>query len=118
MKTTKRLFHTIILIIMVLNGLLLTTNIYVIGNPAAAIEMHDDLPRNASDYLAITKVIVCFITGILYLIAAYGLIKKKYKLVLSGFIGFIIFDGEYIYQIINWSNEHPRMFVDFSILVQ
>jgi hypothetical protein len=95
---------------MVLNGLLFVSNIYVLGNTEAAIEMHDDLPRSASALLANVKVIDCFVVGILYLTAAYGIIRQKYHLALAGVIGCVLFVGLYLYQfMIAWGNIHAEM---------
>lgn len=105
----------IILILMILSGLLFISNIYVLGNREAAIAMHDDLPRSASALLANTKVLDCFVVGILHLIAAVGIIRKKYAWALAGVIAFVLFDGLYIFQLIMWASIHPRMWVDFSI---
>lgn len=105
----------IILILMLLNGLLFISNIYVLGNREAAIEMHDDLAPTASAFMANAKVVLCFVVGILYVISAVAIIKKKYPLALSGVIGFILFDGFYIIELILWSKTHPRVWIDFSI---
>jgi hypothetical protein len=111
----KKIGTTIILILMILNGLFFVSNIYVLGNTEAAIEMHDDLPRSASALLANAKVIDCFIVGILYLVAAYGIIREKYSLALAGVVGCVLFVGLYVFQLIMWAGEHPRMWLDFAI---
>ncbi|MCP4132462.1 MAG: hypothetical protein GY754_15930 [bacterium] len=106
---------TALLVIMILMGLLFISNIYVLGNVEAAIEMHDDLAPTASAFMVNTKVLICFVVGILYVLSAYGIIRKKYSLALAGIIGFILFDGFYIVQLVMWAGIHPRMWIDFSI---
>lgn len=106
---------TLILVLMILNGLLFISNIYVIGDTQAIIAMHDDLAPSSSPLLANIKVIVCFITGILYLISAFGIMKKKPHLAIPGFVGFVLFDGLYIFQLVIHASIHPRIWIDFSI---
>ena len=89
---------------MILNGLFFISNIYVLGDTQAAIAMHDDLPRSASALLANAKVIDCFVVGILYLVAAFGIIRQKYNLALAGAVACALFIGLYIYQLIVWPN--------------
>ena len=106
---------TIILIVMILNGLLFISNIYVLGNREAAINMHNDLAPSASALMVNAKVILCFIVGILYIVSAFGIIRKKYGLALAGIIGFVLFDGFYIVELIMWAKVHPRIWIDFTI---
>lgn len=110
-KTIKVIFSVLLL----LNGLFFVSNIYVIGDRKAAIEMHNDLFPNASAFVANAKVIVCFVTGILYLLAAYGLLRNKSNFVISGIMGAIVFIGFYIIELILWGRSHPRVWIDFSI---
>lgn len=104
-----------ILLLMILNGLLFISNIYVLGDREAAIEMHDDLAPTASSLMANAKVVICFVVGVLYVVSAFAIIKKKYYLSLSGVIGFVLFVGFYILELILWSQTHPRVWIDFSI---
>jgi hypothetical protein len=104
---------TIILILMILNGLFFISNIYVLGDTQAAIAMHDDLPRSASALLANAKVIDCFVVGILYLVAAYAIIRKKYNLALAGVVACVLFVGLYIYQLVVWPSVNA--WVGFAI---
>ncbi len=106
---------TLILVLMVLNGLLFVSNIYVIGDIQAIIAMHDDLAPSSSPLLANTKVIVCFITGLLYLASAIGIMKKKHLSGILGFAGFLLFDGLYLYQLVIHAAIHPRIWIDFGI---
>ncbi len=108
-------FKTIILVVMLLNGLLFVSNIYVLGDREAAIEMHDDLPPTAGALMVNAKVVLCFVVGILYLVSAVGIFRGKYNLALGGLVGFALFDGFYILQLIMWARIHPRIWFDFSI---
>jgi hypothetical protein len=112
MKTIGKWF---MLILMILTGLLFISNIYVLGNTEAAVAMHDDLPRSAGAWLANSKVLKCFAVGILYLVGAYGILRKRYSLALAGILGCALFVGFYVFQIIMWANIHPRMWTDFAI---
>ncbi|MEW5959899.1 MAG: hypothetical protein AB1801_19430, partial [Chloroflexota bacterium] len=91
------------------------SNIYVLGNREAAIAMHDDLAPTASALMANIKVLDCFMVGILYVVAAYGIIRKKYDLALAGVIGFVLFDGLYLVELMMWAGIHPRLWIDFSL---
>lgn len=100
---------------MMVNGLFFASNIYVLGNTSAAIQMHDDLAPDTGPVLANTKVIVCFLTGVLFFTGAVGIIRKHYFLAITSVIGFILFDGLYAFQIFRYAAIHPRIWIDFSI---
>ena len=68
-----------VLVLTTANGLFFASNIYVIGNPEAALEMHEDLPPDAGYLWAYAKGTECFYNRYLYLISAYGIIRKKYS---------------------------------------
>jgi len=107
--------RVIILSVMVLNGLLFISNIYVLGDRAAALQMHTDLAASASELLVNTKVIVCFIAGILYLVAAGGIIWRRSRLALAGVIGFALFDGFYLVELMLWGGVHPQVWMGFGL---
>jgi len=100
---------------MILNGLLFVSNIYVLGDREAAINMHTDLSPSASALMANTKVIICFVVGILYILSAYGIIQRKFDLALAGIIGFVLFDGFYVIELIMWSADYPLIWLYFGI---
>ncbi len=102
------------LILMILNGLLFVIGVYVLGDRNAAIEMHEDLAPSASAFMASTKVLIGFIVGLLYLVSAYGIIRKKYNLTIAGIAGFAIFTGMYIVELIMWAEIHPQIWISFS----
>lgn len=104
-----------ILVLMLLNGLFFISNIYVLGNTVAAIKMHDDLPRDASALLANAKVLVCFFTGIFYVITVIAIIKKRYLWALAGVIGSTMFVGLYIIEFMAAKNIHIGMLIGFLI---
>lgn len=110
----KKIIRIIFLVLLIFKGLLLISNIYVLENREAAIEMHEDLAPTATAFTANVKVLVCFVTGILYLITAYGMIRKKYALTLAGIIAFLIFDGFYIIELAMWGNTNPYTWVGFG----
>jgi hypothetical protein len=99
-----RIARILLLVVMVLNGLLFIVNISVLGDRQAAIEMHEDLAPNASALAANGKVLVCFVTGILYLVGAYGLWRKQPRLIVAGILGFLLFDGAYLVELISWAD--------------
>jgi hypothetical protein len=100
---------------MVLNGLLFISNIYVLGDREAALQMHSDLAASASGLLVNTKVMVCFIAGILYLVAAGGIVWRKFGLALAGVIGFVIFDGFYLVELLLWGATHPPVWLGVGL---
>ncbi len=99
---------------MVLIGLFFGSNIYVLGDTASAIQMHEDLSPSASPLLVNMKVVITFITGILFLIAAFAIIRKNHNLSVAGTIGFALFDGFYLLELAMWANIHPRIWIYFS----
>lgn len=101
--------------LMVLNGLLFIANIYVLGDTEAAIAMHDDLAPTANDPIVIGKVLDCFIVGGCYLIAAWGVARRKFRLAIFGVWGFALFDGFYMLELLLWGKSHPRVWFDFCI---
>jgi hypothetical protein len=101
---------------MIANGLFFISNIYVLGDTQAAIAMHDDLPRSAGPLLANAKVLDCFVVGLLYLVAAYAIIRKRHNLALAGVVACVLFVGLYLYQfIIAWDNIHAEMWIGFGV---
>lgn len=100
---------------MIANGLMFISGTYVLGDRKAAIEMHEDLAPSASDLMVNAKVVISFVVGILYLIAAYGIIRKKYNLALAGVIGFAIFDGFYVIELVLWAKTNPGTWMGFCI---
>ena len=104
-----------LIILLILNGLFFITNIYVLGNTQAAIDMHEDLAPSAGPFMANFKVINCFITGLLYVVAAYGLIRKRKQFILAGVYGAIFFFAFYIVELILWGTSHPTVWIGFSI---
>lgn len=100
---------------MILVGLIFGSNIYVLGDTAAAIQMHDDLSLNASPLMANVKVLITFITGVLFLIAAFAIISKNHNLSLAGVLGFALFDGFYLIELAMWADVHPRIWACFAI---
>ncbi len=112
---TGKIVKIIILILMIANGLMFISGTYVLGDRNAAIEMHEDLAPTASGLMVNTKVVISFVVGILYLAAAYGIIRKKYGLALAGVIGFAIFDGFYIIELVLWAKTNPGTWIGFCI---
>ncbi len=104
-----------IMLLMILNGLMFISNIYILGDRAAAVAMHDDLIPTAGALMANAKVLTCFVTGILYIFCVSGIMMKKRWLVPAGIVGFILFDGLYMIQLVMWAGIHPRIWIDFSI---
>ncbi len=111
-----KIFSWAILGGMIMIGLLFGSNIYVLGDTASAIHMHDDLPATASPLLVDLKVIITFITGMLYLIAAFSIISKNRNLALAGVLGFALFDGFYILEIAMWSDIRPQIWTYFVMV--
>lgn len=70
-------------IFMTLFGIFLVSNIIVLGDNAAALEMHEDLYFLASSQMIQGKVLVCFITGILFITGAIGSMRGKNKLLIN-----------------------------------
>jgi len=110
-----KILRIIIPVLMIANGLMFLSGSYVLGDREAAIEMHEDIAPTASDLMVNAKVVISFVVGILYLIAAYGIIRKKYGLSLAGVIGFAIFDGFYVIELVMWGKTNPYTWIGFSI---
>ena len=110
-NTIRRVF----VLLMILNGLLFVSNIYVLGNTKAAMEMHTDLAPTAGPAMANGKVVVCFVTGILYLIAASAILTHKTRWAIAGVAGFLIFDGFYLAELALWGGHHPQVWLGFGV---
>ncbi len=112
----KKTANTIIMAIIILNGIFFMCNIYVLGNRAEIIKMHQDLVPSAGDLIANAKVIGVFATGVLYIITAVSIIKRKYWISLPAIIlGFLINNGLYVAQLIMWANMHPRIWIHMAL---
>lgn len=112
---SRRIIKVFMLVIMIANGLFFISNIYALSSVETAIAMHEDLVPDAGPVWAYAKVINVFITGLLYLISAGGIIKKKYTLCIAGIAGLMVFWGMYIVQLILWANRHPETWISFGI---
>ena len=112
----KKTVNVFFLTIMILNGVFFMCNIYVLGNREEIINMHQDLVPAAGAFIANAKVIGVFITGILYIITAVSIIRKKYRSAFTSIIsGFVINNGLYIAQLIMWAKIHPRIWIHLGI---
>ena len=111
----SKILKRVITVLLFANGIFFISNIYVIGNTEAAVAMHADLAPGASPFMAQAKVIVTFLTGILYVLCAIGLITKRKSLVREGIIASAIFTGFYILEIILWP-AHPLVWLGFLIM--
>jgi hypothetical protein len=109
----KKIIKALLLILIILTGLLFISDIKLIGNTHAAVKMHSDLPRNASAMAANAKVIICFITGVLFIFAALAVFDRSYRGALSGIIGCILFDGFYLAEVILWGKINPHIWFGF-----
>ena len=112
---TTGIARNVLLVVMVFVGLLFVSNIYVLGNREAAIEMHEDLAPWAGNVVVQGKVIKCFAVGILYLTAAYGIVRGQRHLALAGIIGTGIFIVYYFAELLLWGGTHERVWLDFGI---
>jgi hypothetical protein len=114
-EMTSKVLKVAFLAIMVLNGIFFAVNIYVLGDSRAAIAMHDDLAPTASALMANTKVLVTFFTGMLYLVAAASILRHRRTLLLSGVVAFILFDGLYVIELVQWGSFHSWVWTGFFI---
>jgi hypothetical protein len=115
LNMSMKVFNWVIIGGMILVGLLFGSNIYVLGDTASAVQMHEDLPLTASPLLVNIKVIITFITGILFLTAAFAIIRKDRNLSLAGVLGFALFDGFYLIELAMWADVHPRIWTYFAL---
>ncbi len=105
----------LILLLMVLNGLLFISNIYVWGNTEAALAMHEDLAPWAGAAMANLKVLDCFIVGLLYLVTAYAIFRGNRVLSVVGVLAFLLFDGFYLVELALWGATHPPVWFGFGL---
>ena len=87
----KKVMKWFFVILMLVNGVFYATNIVVIGNTNAILNMHEDLAPNAGAVIANIKVINIFIVGLLFVICAVSIIRKKYKFAITGIIAAVLF---------------------------
>ena len=64
--------------------------------------MHNDLASTNGPIIANAKVLVCFLVGLCYLIAAWGMARNRNGLALVGVGGVVLFDGFYLLELILW----------------
>jgi intracellular septation protein A len=62
-----------------------------------------------------TKVVVCFFTGICYFVAGIGVVLSKITFVRLCVFGSLLFLVLYIVELILWGSTHTRVWIDFSI---
>lgn len=112
----SKVFKIGIVVIMVLNGIFFASNIYVLGDRGAAVAMHGDLAPTASAVMANAKVIITFVTGLLYLLSAYAIVRKKREWAVAGVLACFLFNGLYAVEIMKWGSSHPFVWFGFCLM--
>jgi hypothetical protein len=92
---------------MVVLGVLLVSTLVMLGDSAAVVRMHRDLSPAAGDVLVTGKILVCFTTGVLFLVAGYGLVRKVARLALAGVVGAALLLGYYLVELVSWGGSYP-----------
>ena len=105
----------VLLVIMILNGIFFAVNIYAVGDREAAIAMHRDLSPLAGPTMVNAKVLVTFAAGMLYLLTAFGIIRKKRSFLLCGVAACVLFNGLYGVELAKWGGFHPWVWKGFFI---
>lgn len=116
MRYMKTIQRYLLLALMIFIGVMFASNIIVFNNRLAAINMHDDLGRNASLLMANLKVIITFITGIALLITSYGIIRNKLKYAIATVCASTLFFLLYIVEVILWASTYPKVIMWFFIM--
>ena len=105
----------VLLVIMILNGVFFVVNISVVGDREAAMAMHRDLAPSAGTVMVNAKVFVTFAAGVLYLLTAFGIIRKKRSFLLCGVAACLLFNGLYGVELAKWGGFHPWVWKGFLI---
>jgi hypothetical protein len=92
---------------MILVGILFISNIVGFNNPKTAINMHDDLIRNASLFMINMKVFVTFITGAALLVSSYGIIFNRLQYTIGVVVCSSLFILLYLVEVMLWIKVHP-----------
>jgi hypothetical protein len=111
----RPILRSILIVLLVLNGLFFVSNIYVLGNTRAAIEMHEDLAPTAGPVLAQAKVICTFLAGAGYLLTAAALWRRRPPLALAAPVGFAAFGGLYLVELSLWGGSHAPVWIGFAL---
>ncbi len=110
-----RLARWILAALLLLNGLFFACNLYVLGDPAAAIAMHEDLSPAAAPFVAELKVVVTELAGILYLLGAVGFLRRRPALAVHAAWGAAPFLALYAYELAAWGRSWPAVWLGFAV---
>jgi len=112
--TLRAILERLVPIVALVLGLLLVANIVVLGDREAAVRMHWDLAPAADDLLVEAKVLVCFATGLLFVVAGYGALRHRRLPALAGVAGAALFLGYYLVEIVIWGGSHPPVWIGLA----
>jgi hypothetical protein len=105
----------VLALVLVLNGIFFASNIIVLGSTSRAIAMHWDLAPDAGPWMAQGKVVVCFLAGLGYLAAAWGLWRQRAGCCRLGEVAAWLFLAFYVLEALDWGRSHPRVWLGFAI---
>lgn len=94
-------------------GLFFATNIGALNNRERSVNMHKDLPPSASPAAANTKVVITFLCGIGFILAAFGLHWSFSPFLIAGALGAALFVLFYIVEIALWGRSHRTVWLGF-----
>lgn len=102
------------LLLLIVNGIIFTISLPAIFDISIAMMIHSDIFPDSQYLIIQAKSIICFITGIAYLIAAYGFHHRS-SLVIAGTLGAIPFFLLYLVEIYLWGQFYPQVWIGFFL---
>lgn len=100
------------LLLLILNGIIFVSSLPALFDPSMALRIHSDLSPDAGYLMIFAKSIICLLTGLAYLIAAYGFHRCSSRIIF-GTLGAIPFFVLYLVEISFWGLYYPHVWVGF-----
>ncbi|MDH5655471.1 MAG: hypothetical protein OEZ34_06155 [Spirochaetia bacterium] len=96
-----------VIVVMFLLSVLFIPGFFAIGDKARGLKIHKEMPPHASLNIVNVKGMITGVVGVLFILAAVGLILNNSYLVLFGVGASILFVLFYFYEIVLWGRSYP-----------
>jgi hypothetical protein len=111
-KSLHSWIRPLFLALLILNGLIFVASLPALIDPDFALRIHSDLYPESGMLMIFLKSVICFLSGVTYLIAAYGYYHRS-LLVFAGVLGSVPFFLLYLVELSCWGTFYLPVWVGF-----
>lgn len=113
-KVSFSIIRSLFLALLILNGLIFVASLPALFDPGFALRIHSDLYPGSGMVMIFLKSVICFFSGVTYLIAAYGYYHRS-LLVFAGVLGSVPFFLFYLVELASWGTSYLPVWLGFFI---